>query len=119
MTLSNTDEAFIQKLNNIIRENISNSELDINMICKEIGMSRASFYNKLKSIMDISANEYINKIRLEHAMSLIKNSNLSFTEISEKTGFASSKYFSTSFKQYTGLTPTQYKKQCKEEDGEE
>lgn len=115
MTLSNTDEAFLQKLNNVIRNNISNTELDINMICKEIGMSRASFYNKLKSIMDVSANEYINKIRLEHAIMLIKNSDLSFTEISEKTGFASSKYFSTSFKQYTGLTPTQYKKQCKKE----
>ena len=119
MTLSNTDEAFLQKLNNVIRTNISNTELDINMICKEIGMSRASFYNKLKSIMDVSANEYINKIRLEHAIMLIKNSDLSFTEISEKTGFASSKYFSTSFKQYTGLTPTQYKKQCKEEPGNE
>ena len=119
MTLSNTDEAFLQKLNNVIRNNISNTELDINMICKEIGMSRASFYNKLKSIMDISANEYINKIRLEHAIMLIKKSDLSFTEISEKAGFASSKYFSTSFKQYTGLTPTQYKKQCKEEPGNE
>lgn len=115
MSLSNTDEAFLQKLNNVIRENISNTELDINMICKEIGMSRASFYNRLKSIMDVSANEYINKIRLEHAIMMIKNSDLSFTEISERTGFASSKYFSTSFKQYTGLTPTQYKKQCKEE----
>ena len=115
MALSNADEAFLHKLNNVIRENISNTELDINMICKEIGMSRASFYNKLKSIMDVSANEYINKIRLEHAIMLIKKTDFSFTEISEKTGFASSKYFSTSFKQYTGLTPTQFKKQCKEE----
>ena len=89
MSLSNADESFLQKLNNIIRDNISNAELDINMICKEIGMSRASFYNKLKSIMDISANEYINKIRLEHAMLMIKKTDLSFTEISERIGFTS------------------------------
>lgn len=114
MSLSNTDEAFLQKLNNVIKNNISNADLDINMICKEIGMSRASFYNRLKSIMDVSPNEYINKIRLEHAIILIKNSDFSFTEISEKTGFTSSKYFSTSFKLYTGLTPTQYKKQYKD-----
>lgn len=119
MSLSNADESFLQKLNNIIRDNISNAELDINMICKEIGMSRASFYNKLKSIMDISANEYINKIRLEHAMLMIKKTDLSFTEISERIGFTSSKYFSTSFKQYTGLTPTQYKKQYKDRLGKE
>lgn len=109
MDLSNTEEVFIQKLNSIIKDNIGNPELDINFICSAIGMSRASFYNKLKSVTDISGNEYINKIRLEYAIMLIKSTNLSFTEISEKSGFTSSKYFSTLFKQYTGMTPTQFR----------
>ena len=110
INMTSTEEVFINKLNSIIKENISNVELDINFICSEIGMSRASFYNKLKAVTDMSGKEYINKIRLEYAIMLIKTSELSFTEISEQTGFASSKYFSTSFKQYTGMTPTQYKK---------
>ena len=109
MNIDNINEKFLKKLNSIIKENISNPELDINFICSAIGMSRASFYNKLKSVTDISANDYINKVRLEYAKSLIISTNMSFTEISFKSGFRSSNYFSRLFKQYTGLTPTQFK----------
>ena len=108
--LSRKDTLFMEKLNQTIIENLDNTELDIPYICKQIGMSRASLYNKLKAITDMGANDYINKIRIEQAMKLIKESDLNFNEISDKVGFASARYFSTSFKQYTGLTPTQYKK---------
>lgn len=107
--LGNADEIFVKKLNEVIKENINNPELDINFISASIGMSRSSFYNKLKSVTDISGSEYINRIRLEYAMNLIKSTDLSFTEISEMSGFASSKYFSTVFKQYIGMTPTQFR----------
>ena len=105
-----TDEIFLQKLNTIIRENISNNELDIPFICKEIGMSRASLYNKMKALTDMGGNEYINKIRMEKAMMLIKTTNMSITDVSAETGFTTLKYFSTTFKNYTGMTPTQFKK---------
>lgn len=77
-------------------------------------MSRASLYNKMKALTDISANEYINKFRMEKAIRLIKTTDMSFTEIAEKVGFATSSYFSTAFKQYTGETPTQYKKRIRQ-----
>lgn len=108
--LTRKDTLFMEKLNQTIIENLDNTELDIPYICKQIGMSRASLYNKLKAITDMGANDYITKIRIEQAMKLIKESDLNFNEISDKVGFASARYFSTSFKQYTGLTPTQYKK---------
>ena len=101
--LGNADEIFI-----------SNPDLDINLISASIGMSRTSFYNKLKSVTDVSGSEYINRIRLEYAMNLIKSTDLSFTEISEMSGFTSSKYFSTIFKQYIGMTPTQFRSKERE-----
>ncbi|MBU3836725.1 MAG: response regulator [Candidatus Phocaeicola faecigallinarum] len=107
--MGNADEVFIKKLNEVIMDNIANPELDINFISAALGMSRSSFYNKLKSVTDVSGSEYINRIRLENAMNLIKSTDLSFTEISEMSGFASSKYFSTVFKQYIGMTPTQFR----------
>ena len=110
-TFNQLDEKFLIKLNEIITQNIENSALDIPFICKEIGISRASLYNKMKAITGISCNEYINKIRLEKAIALVKGTNKSFVEISDETGFSNSKYFSTSFKQYTGKTPTQYRKE--------
>lgn len=112
-TFSSADETFLLKFNHIIIENISNPDLEVAFICKEIGMSRASLYNKLKALTSMSINEYINKYRMEKAITLMMKSELSFTEIAEQTGFSTSRYFSTAFKQYTGLTPTQYRSQNK------
>jgi len=112
-TFSQADETFLLKLNKIILENLDNSNLDVTLLCKEIGMSRASLYNKLKALTDMGANDYINKFRMEKAITLIVSTDLSFTEIAEKIGFATSRYFSTAFKQYTGETPTQYKEKQK------
>ncbi len=58
----------------------------------------------------MGANDYINKFRMEKAITLITSTDMSFTEIAEKVGFTTSRYFSTAFKQYTGETPTQYKR---------
>lgn len=108
-TFSPGDELFMNKLNRTIELHINNAELDIPMLCKEIGISRASLYNKLKEITGMGANEYINKYRLEEAIKLIKTTEFSFTEIADKTGFSTARYFSTLFKQYTGKTPTLFK----------
>lgn len=114
-TFSQADETFLLKLNKIIQENLDNNNLDVTLICKEIGMSRASLYNKLKALTDMGANDYINKFRMEKAITLITHTDMSFTEITEKIGFTTSRYFSTAFKQYTGETPTQYKERRKQE----
>jgi YesN/AraC family two-component response regulator len=104
------EESFILKLNKVIGENMDNPDLDQQLLCSELGMSRAALFNKMKAITGSGAKEYITKLRLEKAKSLIENTNLTIAEISEKTGFASQSYFSTAFKNYTGMTPSQYKK---------
>ena len=107
---SSNEESFILKLNRVIGENMDNPDLDQQLLCSELGMSRAALFNKMKAITGSGAKEYITKLRLEKAKSLIENTNLTIAEISEKTGFASQSYFSTAFKNYTGMTPSQYKK---------
>ena len=104
------EESFILRLNKVIAEHLDDPDLDQQMLCMELGMSRAALFNKMKTITGSGAKEYITKLRLEKAKSLIENSNLTIAEISEKTGFASQSYFSTAFKNYTGMTPSQYKK---------
>ena len=105
-----SEEAFILKLNAVIAAHLSNPELDQQLLCRELGISRASLFNKMKAITGAGAKEYITRIRIEKAKSLIEASSLPISEISEMTGFASQSYFSTAFKAYTGQTPTQYKK---------
>ena len=72
-------------------------------------MSRASLYNKVKSITGLGVNDYVNRLKIEQAMRLLETTDLSITEVSEKTGFSSARYFSTLFKQFTQETPSTYK----------
>ena len=109
-TYGSNEEKFILDLNRIIAEHLSDPGLDQKLICSELGVSRAALYNHMKAITGAGAKEYITRIRLEKAKSLIETSNMSVAEISDATGFASQSYFSTAFKAYTGQTPTQYKK---------
>lgn len=106
---SAADEGLLIKINKVIGENLSNPELGIPLICKEVGISRALLYNKLKAITGMGANDYINKIRMENAISLVESTVLSFAEIAEKTGFSTPSYFSTAFRQHAGMTPSQYR----------
>lgn len=113
--ITQSDETFLFTLDKVVHENLSNKELDISFFCKHLGMSRASLYNKVKVLTGVSATEYVNKKRMEEAVRLIVETNLSLTEIAEKVGFASSSYFSTAFKQSMGETPSHYRKRMQDE----
>lgn len=104
------EEGFILQMNKIISEHLSNPDLDQQILCREMGMSRAALYNKMKAITGAGAKEYITRIRLEKAKHLLETTSLSIAEISDMTGFSSQGYFSTAFKAYTGMTPREYKK---------
>ena len=113
VTISYADVAFLTKLNQLIEKHIDNSALDVPMIESEICMSRATLFNKMKALTGMGCNEYITKIRMERAIQLVTESKLTFVEISEKVGYNTASYFSTAFKQYTGMTPTQYRRSQK------
>ena len=113
VTISYADEAFLTKLNQLIEKHIDNSALDVPMIESEMCMSRATLFNKMKALTGMGCNEYITKIRMERAIQLVTESKLTFVEISEKVGYNTASYFSTAFKQYTGMTPTQYRRSQK------
>ena len=106
---SAADEQFLTKLRNLIEVNLQEVEFNIPYLCREIGMSRTVLYNKLKLLTGLNVKEYVTKIRIERACRLIRETNISITEVAEQTGFSSSRYFSTAFKQYMGMTPSQYK----------
>lgn len=108
------EEGFIIKLNKIVSEHISDPNLDQELLCRELGMSRALLYNRMKSITGTGTKEYITKIRIEKAKSLMKNPSLSISDIAEMTGFTSQSYFSTAFKSYTGTSPSQFRRKKKE-----
>lgn len=111
------EEGFIIRFNKVIEDNLTNPDLDQQILCRELGISRAALYNKIKAITGTGSKEYITRIRIERAKILIENGNLSFTEISEMTGFSAPSYFSTAFKNHTGYTPSGYRQKFRKENG--
>ena len=111
--LSETDQAFLDKMDKLIQENLSNDELSAKFLTDHLAMSRASLYNKVKALTGMGVNDYINRIRIERSVYLLTNTNLSINEISYEVGFSYPRYFSTSFKQVKGMTPTRFKEENK------
>lgn len=106
--VKSADERFSQKLFDVIEKNISNDRLDVELLCTEIGISRANLYRKLKSITELSPMELIRNKRLEMAAKLLKESEMNVSEIASHLGFNSHSYFSNSFKAFYGCTPTEF-----------
>lgn len=111
ITISYADENFLTKINQLIEQHLDDTQLDIALLESEMCMSRTSLFNKMKALTNMGCNEYITKQRMEKAIRLVKESTLSFGEISEKVGYSTPSYFSAAFKQFTGMTPTQYRKE--------
>jgi signal transduction histidine kinase/DNA-binding response OmpR family regulator len=108
-TIGKPDRKFINEFSALVESNLSNDELTVDAICKQMGISRVQLYRKVKALLNINVNDYILTTRLQKAKYLLKNETLSIGEIAGKTGFSSSAYFSSVFKTKVGVTPKEYR----------
>lgn len=114
LALTAIDRKFLAQLNEIVERHISDSEFDINMLTRELGVSRSSLYNKLKSLSSMTPNEFILNLRLKYAAQLLKNNpELQITEIAYQAGFNSLRYFRHCFKAQFNQTPQEYRSEVK------
>ena len=104
------DNDFIQKVLQLINENISEPELTVEFLSSKIFLSRSQLYRKIKTLTGVSVNEFIRNVRLEKAKQLIEQGNNNVNEISYKVGFPSPSYFTKCYKIKYGYLPTQENK---------
>ncbi|MGL4364151.1 MAG: hybrid sensor histidine kinase/response regulator transcription factor, partial [Bacteroidales bacterium] len=110
---NNEEETFLRKMLSVIEEEISNPDLDVDMLADKMAVGRSTLYAKAKQLFGAGVKDFINEIRIKKAMQLLQESNLQIVEIAEKVGYNQQRYFSTVFKQYTKMTPSQYRTQKK------
>lgn len=108
MPTDDKDSQFLLNLIEIIKANLSNSDLKIDDLGKELGMSHTPFYKKIKQLTNQTPNDFLKAIRLEQAKKLLLESNLNISEIAYLTGFSSPKYFRECFKKQYGENPTEF-----------
>jgi signal transduction histidine kinase/DNA-binding response OmpR family regulator len=108
-TIGKPDRKFINEFSALVESNLSNENLTVDIICKQIGISRVQLYRKIKALLGINVNDYILNTRLQKAKYLLKNETCTIGEVASKTGFSSSAYFSSVFKTKVGVTPKEYR----------
>ena len=106
--LSELDRQFLDRLNKLIEENISDEELDMNDMAGKLAMSYSTFYRKMKTLIGMSPNDYIRKIRLHRCMELLSSGNYNVTEAALATGFNNMGNFREQFKREYGKAPSAF-----------
>lgn len=99
----------MQKAVDYISGNLQ-TELSVKSISKEINVSKSVLYKNFHAHLGCTVSEYIHTKRIERAMELITDTDLSIEEISQRVGFSSASYFSKIFKKQIGMSPLKYKK---------
>ncbi|WP_374164854.1 response regulator [Arcticibacter sp. MXS-1] len=108
MAYSRADESFLEKLNVVIRENISNINLDVEHLASYMNMSRPTLYRKIKAISNLTPNELINVTRLKKAAELLQEGKYKIYEISDMVGYSSQTHFGRNFSKQFGMSPSEY-----------
>ena len=104
-------QVFLERLKEVIEKNIDNELFSVDDLGKEIGMSRSQIHRKLKALTDQSATTFIRNYRLHRAAELLKQDAGNITEIAFQVGFNSQTYFSSSFQELFGCSPSSFKNQ--------
>ena len=108
MTITQKDQEFLDKLENVIEQNFSSPDLSVEFIASAIGISRTGLFTKLKTLADVTPNEMIQVIRLKHAAELLQSKQYRVSEVCYMVGFSSPSYFAKCFQKQYGVTPAKY-----------
>jgi len=106
--LTSPDERFLQKAIEVIENNISDPDLDIERFASEIGASRMQLYRKIDALTNMTVKEFVRSIRLKRAAQLIVQKKLNISEVAYAVGFKDLSHFRKCFRQVFGMSATEY-----------
>jgi len=106
--LSSPDERFLQKAIEVVENNISDADLDIERFAVEIGVSRMQLYRKLDALTEMTVKEFVRNIRLKRATQMLVQKKLTISEVAYAVGFKDLSHFRKCFKQEFGMSASDY-----------
>ena len=107
--MSPNDRKFMDKLVDLMEQNMDNGELVVDDLVRELAVSRSVFFKKLKTLTGLAPIEFIKEMRIKRAAQLIETGEFNMTQISYMVGINDPRYFSKCFKAQVGMTPTEYR----------
>ncbi|NLR91708.1 hybrid sensor histidine kinase/response regulator transcription factor [Flammeovirga agarivorans] len=109
------EHPLLKKSREIILENVTNEDYDVDAFASDLGFSRTQLYRKFKGVSNLSVNKFIRKIKMEKAAELLIEGELNIKQVTYEVGFNDLKYFRKCFQEQFGVTPSTY---IKEQRGE-
>ena len=109
--LTPIDRQFLEKLNQTVKEQMDKNLIDVESISAAMCMSSKQLRRKLLAITGETTSQYVLHLRLNKAKDLLDQAHdLNIGDIALRCGFDDNAHFARAFKQYSGLTPTQYRR---------
>lgn len=108
------DEQLIEKAIGAVERNLSDPEFDVIALAAELGMSRSTLARKIKGLTGRTPLDFIKGIKMKHACQMLQNKNMSIAEVVVALGYNDHKYFTSSFKEIYGITPSEYQRKYSE-----
>ena len=105
------DEKLLERIMNTINKQLNNSDLSVDMIADEVGISRVHLHRKMKELTGQTPHDFIRTLRLKQAANLLTTQNMNITEVVYACGFSNPTSFSTLFKSVYGMSPREYMKE--------
>ncbi len=116
IAVTSTDERFLQKMLAIMEAQMANTNFDVEMFGKEIGLSRTHLHCKLTALTGQAPNEFIRQVRLKRAAQLLEHQQGNVSEVAYQVGFSSLNYFTKCFRDFYGQPPSQYARTAARQD---
>ena len=108
MQMPSSESRLPQRVVEVINAHIEDPDFSVEDLSREIGMSRVHMNRKLKEIIGMSPSNLIKSIRLKQAAYLLINDKVNISEVAYRVGFSTHSYFSSSFRDYFGMTPKEF-----------
>lgn len=102
------NDALMDRIVKVINANLNDSSFNVECLTREVGISRAQLHRKMKEITGISTGDFIRNLRLQQAERLIRENKINITQVAYTVGFNNQSHFSTVFRKYYGMTPSEY-----------
>ena len=108
LVVKGNNDALMERIMRFLNENLSNPDYSVEKLTEDVGISRAQLHRKMKEITGVSTGEFIRNLRIEQAARLIRENKVNVTQVAYTVGFSNQTHFSTVFKRYYGVSPSEY-----------
>jgi len=113
-SIGELDKEFLKRLTLVIEENLEDEEMNISYVAAQMNMSHSTLYRKIKALTNLTANEFIRKVRINFSEQLLITGQYNISEIMYQVGINSSSYFRQCFKDEFGMNPSEYLQKLKD-----